>query len=60
MVIKTATDVALEDFQDKLFLKKCTMFQTPSNFEMKKVGPLVEKIFFQGSYNRISRFRRNI
>ena len=43
MVIKTAADVPLGGFEDKIFLKKCKMFQPPSDFDMKKVGPLVRK-----------------
>ena len=34
------------------------MFQHSSDFEMKKVGPLVEKNF-SGFYNGISRFEGN-
>ena len=44
MVVKTAAYVPLEGFEDNQFLKNCTIFQTPSDFEMKKVGPLVEKV----------------
>ena len=45
MVIKTATYVHSEDFQDKRFLKQCTMFQPPSDFEMKKRAFSQKRIF---------------
>ena len=48
VVVKTATYVPLEDsWGINNFLKNCTMFQPSSDFHIKKVGPLVEKIFFR-------------
>ena len=58
MVVKTATYVILEDFEDKQFLKNCTKFQTSSDFKLKIVGPLVEKTF-SGFFYRLSSFLRN-
>ena len=58
MVVKTATYVPFEGFQDKQFSKNCKMLQPPSDFEMEKVGPLVEKNY-SGFFNRISRFQGN-
>ena len=43
MVVKTATYIPLEDFEEKQILKNCTRFQQSSDFEVKKIGPLVEK-----------------
>ena len=52
MVIKTATYVHSEDFQDKRFLKQCTMFQPPSDFEMKKRAFSQKKNFFRAFTTR--------
>ena len=45
LVIKTATHVALEDFEDKLFYEKMHKVSTSSGLWDKKLGLLVRKIF---------------
>ena len=45
MVAKTATCVPFEDSKVQQFFEKLHNVPTFSEFEIKKVGPLVEKIF---------------
>ena len=47
MVVKTATYVPLESFEEKQFFLNWTWLQTSSDFEMKKIGILVKKTFFR-------------